>query len=167
MTKMKLWRRKCLNRKGANGTASRTGLRLRFDSNVDNELREGLKRFAVWLRQEYEFPIRVPVYVKGSDQIRAMDGEMVAGTFFGPFDREEEPYIKIAAGEFGSERTVRGHREAIYDFCAALAHELTHYYQWLNDASTTERGMEWQASYYSTRIVYGSIESTDDIESRV
>ena len=38
-------------------------------------------KFGKWLRKEYFFPIRVPVYVKGKKYIKAMDGEMKCSPF--------------------------------------------------------------------------------------
>ncbi|MGE6594039.1 hypothetical protein ACQKFU_32060 [Bacillus mycoides] len=40
----------------------RTGLQLKFDKDVDPEIRRAIKEFCKWLRQEYFFPVRVPVY---------------------------------------------------------------------------------------------------------
>ena len=42
----------------------RSGLRLRFDKGTDDEVRRACKEFAVVLRKEYFFPLRVTVYVK-------------------------------------------------------------------------------------------------------
>ena len=42
----------------------RTGLRLQFDKDIDSEVRRACKEFAVFLRREYFFPIRVVVYRK-------------------------------------------------------------------------------------------------------
>ena len=33
-----------------------------------------------------------------------------------------------------------------------LAHELGHYYEYLNRVSLTPRGIEWQATYYAHRV---------------
>ena len=45
-------------------TRYRTGVRLIFDMNVDDELRSVCKHFAGWMRKEYFFPIRIPIYFK-------------------------------------------------------------------------------------------------------
>ena len=74
----------------------RHGLRLKLDSNVDPEVKRALKDFCKWLRTEFCFPIRVPVYVKAQKKIRAKDGETVYGTFFETHLRDAEPYIRIA-----------------------------------------------------------------------
>lgn len=65
----------------------RSGLRFRFTSDVNTEVREACLKFGKWLRKEYFFPIRVPVYVKGKKYIKSMDGEMVYGTFFSHITR--------------------------------------------------------------------------------
>lgn len=59
----------------------RTGLRLRFDKGIDENVKRSLKEFCVWMRMHYSFPIRVPVYVKNKGFIKAMDGDEVYGTF--------------------------------------------------------------------------------------
>ena len=59
----------------------RKGLRLKFDRGIDEKLKTGFKEYCRWLRSEYTFPIRVPVYVKNFKKIKAMDGEYVFGTF--------------------------------------------------------------------------------------
>lgn len=53
---------------------------MRFDKEVDNEVRRACKEFAAFLRKEY-FPIRVVVYVKRTRRIWFIDGEAVVGTF--------------------------------------------------------------------------------------
>ena len=78
----------------------RSGLRLRFERNVDPELRRGCLEFAGWLREQYEFPMRIPVYIKAAKLLRAMDGELVYGTCFCPERLDVEPYIRIAAGSY-------------------------------------------------------------------
>ena len=60
----------------------RSGLRLRFDKGTDDEVRRACKEFAVFLRKEYFFPLRVTVYVKNAVRLTAMDGEKVTGTFW-------------------------------------------------------------------------------------
>lgn len=78
----------------------RSGLRLRFDRDVSPEVRRGCLAFAKWLREYYAFPVRVPVYGKAAERVRAMDGEMVYGTCFCPERLDVEPYIKVATGSY-------------------------------------------------------------------
>ena len=48
----------------------RKGLRLKFDRGIDEKLKTGFKEYCRWLRSEYTFPIRVPVYVKNFKQTK-------------------------------------------------------------------------------------------------
>ncbi|WP_226602578.1 hypothetical protein [Bacillus cereus] len=118
----------------------RMGLRLKFDKDVDPEVRRAIKEFCKWIRREYFFPIRVPIYVKSSYKIKAMDGELVYGTFFEPFNRNDE-------------LEKRGKNDALGGYLFTIAHELTHYFQWINDIKLTRIGYERQATTYSGYII--------------
>lgn len=131
----------------------RFGLRLRFDKGVDTEVKRACKEFAKWLRIEYVFPKRVVVYIKSSCQIKALDGELVSGTFFGPYDYCHEPYIRIATGDYSELLNELGKDNALAAILYSLAHELTHYFQWINHLSLTEIGEERQAKFYSKYII--------------
>lgn len=135
------------------GLDCRTGLRLRFDKGVDEELRQIILDFAKWVRREFDFPIRVVAYIKASEYIRAKDGEMVSATFFWLDDRTLEPYIRVAAGDYYKNAKKWGKEEAIAATLRSLAHELSHYYQWLNDLKLTPMGEERQANSYAYAIV--------------
>ena len=58
--------------------------------------------------------MRVMVYVKNQEQIRAHDGERVYGTFFAPYDHSLEPYVRIAVGDYISLVEKRGEMNAAY-----------------------------------------------------
>ena len=132
---------------------SRKGLRLRFDSSIHSDVREGCKEFAKWLRCNYDFPIRVVIYVKNKDKIIAKDGDEVYGTFFKPYSYSVEPYGRIAAGDYPELLNELGKESAIAVINKTIAHELTHYYQWLNKIELTPRGEEWQATYCANKII--------------
>ena len=131
----------------------RTGLRFRFDCEVDSEVKTACLRFAQWLRKEYVFPVRVPVYVKSAERIRTMDGDSVVGSFFEPDDTAQEPYIRLATGDYADLADLHGRDNALAAILSSLAHELTHYYQWINVLPLTDRGRERQASIYARRIL--------------
>lgn len=141
----------------------RTGLRLRFDADVDPEVRRACIEFARWLRSQYEFPIRVPVYVKSSFRIRAMDGDMVCGTFFRPYSMHVEPYARIATGDYSDLLAEMGKDAALASILNSMAHELTHYFQWLNQLKLTEIGEERQAKIYAREIVGDYITSREHL----
>lgn len=132
----------------------RTGLRLRFDKDIDNEVRRSCKEFAVFLRKEYFFPIRVVVYIKNSPQIVAMDGDKVAGTFWRiEDDYTVEPYIRVAAGDYMDLCNKWGKDSALTAILITIAHELTHYFQWINALHLTLIGQERQATKYARYIL--------------
>jgi len=135
-------------------SSRRTGIRFRFDKSVDPEVRRACLQFALWLRSEYYFPVRVPIYVKGIKRIRAKDGDFVVGTFFEPCSYLDEPYIKIASGDYVDLHEKRGKDNALATILSSLSHELTHYFQWINNLQLTSIGAERQATQYSKYILY-------------
>lgn len=144
------------------GVNCRSGLRLRFDEEVNAEVRRSFKEFAAWMRKEYYFPMRIPAYIKSYKKIKAMNGEMVYGTFFRPYDPLVEPYIRIAAGDFEDLVIKWGDKDAaLGSILSCLAHELTHYFQWLNSLNLTEVGEERQATQYSKFIMHEYVETRD------
>jgi len=131
----------------------RTGLRLKSDKNVDPEVRRACKEFCKWLRTEYFFPVRIPIYLKGKKQIKAMDGEFVSATFFGPYDLKSEPYIRVSTGDYEELLDQRGRDNALVAILHSIAHELTHYFQWINGIELTPVGEERQATMYARYIL--------------
>ena len=132
----------------------RTGIRFRFDKSVDAEVKRTCLEFASWLRSEYHFPVRVPIYVKGTKRIRAKDGDLVVGTFFEPFSYSDEPYIRVATGDYLELCNEVGKDNALASILTSIAHELTHYFQWINNLQLTPIGAERQATKYSKYILY-------------
>ena len=135
----------------------RRGLRLRIDKDVDPFVKSECKKFCKWMRQYYFFPIRVSLYVKSSPCVKASDGELVSATFLGPFHKMQEPYIRVSAGDYYEMSGELGVESAAFTILRSIAHEIVHYYQWINDLEQSVRVEEWQASYYSTRMVNGYI----------
>lgn len=131
----------------------RTGVRLRCDKNIDFEIKRSCKEFLAWLRRLYIFPIRVPIYIKESPYIKTSDGDKVSGVFFEPYDYRIEPYIRIAAGDYLSMKSEHGEDNALASILHSIAHELTHYFQWINGVELTEIGLERQAVRYADFII--------------
>lgn len=148
---MNLW--KCKNWVNIiDADRARPGVRLRFDKGIDDEVRRSCKEFMNWIRKQYYFPIRVPIYIKSSNNIKALDGDMVSATFFEPYDYNVEPYIRIAVGDYYINNT-NGKDDALAGILHSIAHELSHYYQWINGIQLTESGYERQATFYSRIIL--------------
>lgn len=126
----------------------RKGIRFRYEKSVPREVKDSIDCFAKWLRKEYYFPLRINVYVYGSEYVKAKDGDSVVGIFFEPFSRLEEPYIKISTGDYYILQAKYGHEKAIINILGTLIHEITHYFQWINDIKLTDKGRELQANRY-------------------
>jgi len=78
---------------------------------------------------------------------------MVYGTFFSPYDKNVEPYARISAGDYVDLLNEIGKDDALASILCSIAHELTHYFQWINDIQLTSRGEERQATIYAGYIL--------------
>jgi hypothetical protein len=126
----------------------RQGLRIRCEQGVHPEVRRACLEFASWLRKEFEFPIRVVVYLKKDYQIKSeFDKELVSATFFGPFDKRQEPYIRVSTGDYLELLVENGLDDALAAILGSIAHELGHYYQWIDDLELDEEGAENNSEY--------------------
>ena len=139
----------------------RRGLRVRYEHGIDTDLKESIKRFILWIRRNYYFPFRVVIYIKSSEFITAKDGDLVFGTFFEPYYRTDEPYIRVAAGDHAKNLIRWGRDDAIAATLRTIAHELTHYYQWINGVDKPIRNLELQAYICSSIIIRKYAETTE------
>lgn len=130
-----------------------SGLRMHYHKGVHPEVRIALSQFATWLRSEYYFPLRVNVYVKETRRIKAKDGESVVGTTWRPADYDALPYIRLATGDYQELVLERGKDKAIIAILHTFAHELTHYFQHINNLDLTAIGEERQATVYANYII--------------
>ncbi|EGC0090973.1 hypothetical protein H8U17_002016 [Listeria monocytogenes] len=117
---------------------SRSGIRLKIEKSVNPDLKKAFVEYAKWLRMEYDFPIRVPVYVKAKKKITTINEAEVSASFFAPFCKKDEPYIRIATGDYEELVAEFGREGAIFTTLNSLSHELQHYYQWLDDEEYNE-----------------------------
>ena len=98
---------------GADYEKIRHGLSVRYEREVNPEVKRACTEFCKWLREEYFFPQRIKVYLKASPQIKAKDNEMVSATIWLPGDKLEEPFIKIAVGDYHERLQERGKDHAL------------------------------------------------------
>lgn len=135
----------------------RKGVRLRFDKGVDPEVIRACKEFVQWLRIEYVFPMRVPVYCKNVELLTARSGETCSAAFFDPYDKTREPYIRVSVGDYWTMAEERGKDDALGAILHSIAHELSHYFQWLKDPDFCNEEhdgkAERQAKYYANAIL--------------
>ena len=93
-------------------------------------------------------------YIKNKKKIRAMDGDLVYGTFWSmEDDYTVEPYIRVAAGDYLDLCDKWGKDSALTAILLTIGHELTHYFQWINALELTPIGMERQATKYARYVL--------------
>ena len=120
--------------------SSRRGLLIRGNRG-EPEVKEAYIRFARWMRREHEFPVRVPVYLSARPRVKLQNGQLATASFFAPFSRKEEPYIRVATGDYGELKVELGRNDALAAMLHSLCHELVHYQQWIRTGTITERGV--------------------------
>lgn len=120
----------------------RSGLRVRYEKDVHPEVKAVCKDFIRYLRKAYYFPQRVNLYVKSRRKIRAEDGDLAFGTFFWTYAHRDEPYIRVATGYYLKDKERYGAVTALRYVLETIAHELTHYFQWVNGFEMTIKGRE-------------------------
>lgn len=157
---MDIWRIKKWHRY-YHSRSYRSGLRAIYDKTLDPEVKRAIEDCISWLRNEYVFPKRVRIYIKADRRIKAQNGEKVCGTFYRPGDRDAEPYIRIATGDYHELLVELGKDDALAAILWGVFHELTHYFQWLNDLDLTYIGEERQATNYANNILGMYAETRD------
>jgi len=118
----------------------RRGLRI-VGARGNAEVRGAIVRFARWLRGQYDFPMRVPVYLRPEPILVNMHGKKGSASFFAPWNRKVEPYIRIATGDYPQLKRQVGRDNALAGYLGSLAHEVIHYQQWIKTNQLSEKGV--------------------------
>ncbi|MBQ4510659.1 MAG: hypothetical protein II984_08045 [Clostridia bacterium] len=133
----------------------RHGIRLVSKPSIDSDLNNAIKGMLKWLRSNYEFPIRCPIYLYDYPYLISRSGKKVSASFIAPYDRFEEPYIKLSVGDYEREKKERGRDNAIASIFMSIFHELTHHYQWIHGILGKDpKADERQAIYYAQKRLY-------------
>ena len=135
----KLWNLQNYSAEALHRTVRRDGLRVRIHPQVHPFLRREVHTFVRWLRANYPFPIRVNVYIPNTKKIRANDGDLCYGRCFVPDDPDDSITIDVAGG-YDYDGDFRALQNYTWGTIFMLAHELGHYYQYLNRVSPTGCG---------------------------
>ena len=132
----------------------RHGIRLISKPDVDRDLTNAIKEMLKWLRKEYEFPIRCPIYLYNYSYLVTRDNKKVSASFLAPYERFVGPYIRISVGDYEKEKNDRGRDNAIASIFCSIFHELTHYFQWIYDVLEKDPlADERQARYYAKKLL--------------
>jgi hypothetical protein len=123
----------------------RSGIRLRGERGHP-VVRKCLIRYAAWLRANYEFPIRLPVYLLPGKDYLTVEGQVSEVSFFAPINRRHEPYIRIATGAYPMEAREIGRDNALAAYICAVSRQIVHYQQWISTGRVHNRGVDRQAA---------------------
>ncbi len=134
-------------------SAPASGIRYKFydyGNNFDENVIEEIKKFVVFLRKYYFFPIRLNILFCNTQGFRHhMDGHIYYGAFYSMEDEKKRIYPRIS---IASKITPS---KSLEDILCVLTHEITHYYQWyfLEEDKRTHRSLEIEANKWSKHIV--------------
>ena len=129
-------------------------IEITFEAGVDRDLRKSVLRFISWLQIEYTFPKKCTIYILNREKIPALDGDLVYGTFFGPFNSSDDSYIRIAVGDYIDMVEERGRDNAITAILITIIHEVTHYFQWVNGRKDHRFFNEIEAKIFQKVIIH-------------
>lgn len=130
------------------------GLYVYYDKTYDNTAKESLNLFISWLKNKFFFPIRCNIFIEDKrDYCSSKKGYRCQGIFYGvgDFKRTRLPRIYIAGN-------------AALDYVIfAIAHELTHYFQWyfFQDNDISERHLEAEANKYAKWLTYSFLKDNN------
>ncbi|MFA5260043.1 MAG: hypothetical protein WC450_02315 [Candidatus Omnitrophota bacterium] len=119
---------------------TRTGIRIKGERG-NKEVRNAVILFAKWLRKNYEFPVRVPVYLLPSATFTTMDGEEVVASFRW-FGKHDEPHIRLATGDYLDLCKKFGKEGAIESILLSFARQIVRYQNWCKTGKCTDHGVK-------------------------
>ena len=123
-------------RTDVNFEETQSGLKLCTDKQLDESLRAECRKFAVFLRHEYVFPVRVYVSIKEkkhADKKKVISELNIKNNKSGLC-----AIIKISIKNSEQLLHKKGEAKVKNMILEGIARELTNYFQWLNQYSITE-----------------------------
>lgn len=126
----------------------KSGLRLIYDSNINNELKNTICEYIKFLRKRYYFPIRCYIHIKNVPYYISKDKKKCFGVFFsGEENNSKLPSIYLPAELSNKNDT----NDILYN----LTKLLTYYFQWYFFANEkrTNRSLEIEATKYANYLV--------------
>ncbi len=148
----RLWDTRSFTAQKLHRTVERKGLFLHIHPHIHPFIRREVLLFGKWLRLNYQFPIRVHIHIPNARRVLSHDGDLCYGICFIPVDPNESISVYIAGG-YKDIGELQNLQNFTWTTLGTLAHELGHYFQYINQIELTTRGKEWQATYYANRIL--------------
>lgn len=111
-----------------------TRVDLHFSKGVYPQLRKEIMLFLRWIRREYVFPRKVNIQISDKMFVRTfLTDEQVSASTFIPDNEKFKVLIRVSTGDYLFMVQNDGYRIAVCSILGSIAHELTHYYQWVKD----------------------------------
>ncbi|MFH2031711.1 MAG: hypothetical protein ABIJ40_14010 [Bacteroidota bacterium] len=122
----------------------RHGIVIFSEDSIPQNIKDEFSQFNKWLMNHFDFPIQIKLMLINSEKVQMTNGNWTYGIF--KYSPSRYPIIKmpIASGELIWD---------IEDILGSYVHELTHYFQWLNQYEQTDEESERQANYHRYRII--------------
>lgn len=132
------------------GSAVSSGIRYKFSIDFDEKNKNFIKEFIKYLRRKYYFPIRLNITFSNSEYFNhILDNHKYYAAFYDMSDEKRKiyPIISVAA------KITKNN--SIDDVLFAIAHEITHYFQWyfLEEEKRTDRSLEIEANKWANYIL--------------
>ena len=127
--------------------AQKSGLRINYDSKINEELKMELRTYINFLRKRYYFPIRCYVHIKNVPYYSSKRKKRCYGVFFSAEEnRSKLPSIYLAAK--------LSNKNEIEDILYNLTRLLTYYFQWFffSTEKRTNRSLETEATRYANYL---------------
>jgi len=123
----------------------RHGIVILSEDTVPQNIRDEFSQFNKWLINHFDFPIQIKTTLINSKMVQMNNGAWTYG-IFKYYSSNRYPVIKmpVASGEINWD---------IEDILGSYVHELTHYFQWLNQYEQTDQESERQANYHRYRKI--------------
>ena len=130
-------------------SAKLTGIRYKFAKDFDEATKIEIKKFISFIRKYYYWPIRLNISFYNESYFKSkVDGHKYYGVFFNGDEKQKRYPKTCVAGKVND-------KNLIDDVLHAVAHEITHYFQWyfLEEDKRTDRSLEIEANKWAMYVL--------------
>jgi hypothetical protein len=110
-------------------TINEGGISIYFGKSP-SDLKKAIDKFITWLETNYDFPVKIYIDFVYKNYLKMRSGRKVNGKFCW-LDTHDDVEIIIPIKEYPKKRDLE-------DIMGSLAHELTHYMEWINNIDQSE-----------------------------
>lgn len=131
-------------------SAKYNGIRYKFIDDFDDQDKNEITNFILFIRKKYYFPIRLNIAFCNTPFFKHhIDNHAYYAAFYSMDDEKRTIYPRISVAAKITKNN------SIKDVLFAISHEITHYYQWyfLEEDKRTNRSLEIEANKWSRYIL--------------